>query len=143
MTDISRSSTSSVQGVFGDPMTPTVQGFLGPDKLPAVLVPGMRDDIYSLSSILRANEHTGSPGKVAIFTESGAVILKSESCQELLQQAIHQGIQTHEADQVDVIYVLRPASMTTIAHVHSFSMAHANQEDTSGLYAGYTRPGLH
>ena len=67
MTDISRSSTYSVQGAFGEPMTPTVQGFLGPDKLPAVLVPGMRDDIYSLSSLLRANEHTGSPGKVASY----------------------------------------------------------------------------
>ena len=77
MTDISRSSTYSVQGAFGDPMTLTVQGFLGPDKLSAVLVPGMRNDIYSLSSVLRANEHTGSPGKVTIFTESGAVILKS------------------------------------------------------------------
>ena len=143
MTDTSRSSTYSVQGAFGEPMTPTVQGFLGSDKLPAVLVPGMRDDIYCLGSILRANEHTGSPGKVAIFTESGAIILKSESCQELLQQAIHQGTQTHVADQVDGIYVLRPASMTTMAHVHSFSTAHANQEDTSELYAGYTRPGLH
>ena len=124
-------------------MTPNVQGFLGPDKLPAVFVPGMRDDIYSLSSILRENEHTGSPGKVAIFTDSGAVILKSEFCQELLQQAIHQGTLTHVADQVDGIYVLRPASMTTMAHVHSFSTTHANQEDTSGLHAGYTRPGLH
>ena len=126
MTDISSSSTYSEQGVFGDPMTPTIQGFLGPDKLPAVLVPRMRDDIYSLSSLLRANEHTGSPGKVAIFPESGAIILKSESCQELLQQAIHQGTQTHVADQVDSIYVLRPASMTTMAHVHSFSTPHAN-----------------
>ena len=143
MTDISRSSTYSVQGVFGDPMIPTVQGFLGPDELPAVLVPGMRDDIYPLSSILRANEHTGSQEKVTIFTESGAVILKSESCQELLQQAIHQGTQTHVADQVDGIYILRPASMTTMAHAHLFSTAHANQEDTSRLYAGYTRPGLH
>ena len=124
-------------------MTPFVQGFLGPDKLSAVLVPGMRDDIYSLSSILRANEYAGSPGKVAIFTVSGAVILKSESCQELLQQAIHQGTQTHVADQVDSIYVLCPANMTTMPHVHSFSTAHVDQEDTSGLYAGYTRPGLH
>ena len=114
MTDILWSSTYSVQGVFGEPMTPIVQGFLGPDKLPAVLVLGMRDDINSLSSILRANEHTGPLGKVAIFTESGAIILKSESCQELLQQAIHQGTQTHVADQVDGIYVLRPASMTTV-----------------------------
>ena len=93
----------------------------------------MRDDIYSLSSILRANEHTGSPGKVAIFTELGAVILKSESCQELLQQAIYQGTQTHVTDQVDSIHVLRPASRTTMAHVHSFSTAHTDQEDTSGL----------
>ena len=143
MTDISRSSIYSVQGAFGDPMTPTVQGFFGPDKLPAVLVLGMRDDIYSLSNILRANEHTGSPGKVTIFMESGAVIVKSESCQELLQQAIHQGTQTHVADQVDGIYIPRPASMTTMAHVHSFCTAHTDQEDTSGLYAGYTRPGLH
>ena len=86
----------------------------------------------------------GSPGKVAaIFTESGAVILKSESCQELLQQAIHQGTQTHVTDQVDGIYVLRPASMTTIAHVRSFSTSQDDQDATSGLYAGYTRPGLH
>ena len=103
----------------------------------------MRDDIYSLSSILRANEHTGSPGRVAIFTESGAVILQSEYCQELLQQAIHRGTQTHVADQVDGIYVLRPATMTTMAYVRSFSTAHADQEDTSGLYTGYIRPGLH
>ena len=47
MTDISRSSTYSVQGAFGEPMTPTVQGFLGPDKLPAVLVPGMRVVSYA------------------------------------------------------------------------------------------------
>ena len=70
MTDISKSSTYSVQGAFGEPMTPAVQEFLGPDKLPAVLVPGTREDIYSLSSILRANEHTGSPGKVAILRRS-------------------------------------------------------------------------
>ena len=90
MTDISRSSTYSVQGAFGEPMTPTVQGFL---------------------------RHTW--------------------------RIIWRITKTHVADQVDGIYVLRPASMTTMAHVHSFSTAHANQEDTSGLYAGYTRPGLH
>ena len=140
MTDI---STYSIQGAFGEPMTPAVQGFLGPDMLPAVLVPGMRDDIYSFISLLRANAHIGSPGKVAIFTESDAVILESGSCQELLQQAIHQGSQTHVADQVDGIYVLHPASMTTMAHVRSFSTAHqAIPEDTSGLYAGYTRSRL-
>ena len=66
MTDISRSSTYSIQGAFGEPMTPTVQGFLGPDKLPAALVLEMRDDVYTLSSLLRANEHTGSPGNTQL-----------------------------------------------------------------------------
>ena len=71
------------------------------------------------------------------------IFLKSESCQELLQQAIHQGTQTHVADQEDGIYVLRPASMTTMAHVRSFRTSQDDQDNTSGLYAGYTRPGLH
>ena len=48
MSDISASSEVTIQGAFGDPMKPTVQGLLGPDKLQAVLVPGMKDDIYSL-----------------------------------------------------------------------------------------------
>ena len=52
MTDISRSSTYSVQGSFGDPMIPTVQGFLGPDKLPTVLVP------YILSVVSYAQMNT-------------------------------------------------------------------------------------
>ena len=42
--DISASSEVTIQGAFGDPMKPTVQGLLGPDKLQAVLVPGMKDD---------------------------------------------------------------------------------------------------
>ena len=52
MTDLSASSEVTIQGAFGEPMKPTVQGLLGPDKLPAVLVPGMRDDrhIFSLST---------------------------------------------------------------------------------------------
>ena len=52
--------------------------------------------------------------------------------------------QTHVADQVDGIYVLRPASMITIAHAQSISTAHpATPADTDGLYTGYTRSGLH
>ena len=69
MTDVSRASTYAIQGAFGEPMTPTVQGFIGPDKLLAVLDPGMKDDMYSLINLLRANAHTGSPGKVATLTQ--------------------------------------------------------------------------
>ena len=60
MTDISASSEVTIQGAFGDPMKPTVQGLLGPDKLPAVLVPGMQDDIYSLCQRLQPNKRTGT-----------------------------------------------------------------------------------
>ena len=42
MSDISASSEVTIQGAFGDPMKPTVQGLLGPDKLQAVLVPGIK-----------------------------------------------------------------------------------------------------
>ena len=45
MTNVFRASTYTIQGAFGEPMTPTVKGFLGPDKPPAVLVPGMKDNI--------------------------------------------------------------------------------------------------
>ena len=37
MTDTSRSSIYTIQRAFGEPVTPTVQGFLGPDNLSAVL----------------------------------------------------------------------------------------------------------
>ena len=36
-------------------MKPSIQGLLGPDKLKAVLVPGMKDDIYSLCQLLQPN----------------------------------------------------------------------------------------
>ena len=52
LTDISRMSSMSIQGAFGDSMRPSIQGLLGREKLPAVLVPGMKDDIYSLSGLL-------------------------------------------------------------------------------------------
>ena len=45
MTDISQASDVTIQGAFWEPMKPTVQGLLGSDKLPTVIVPGMKDDI--------------------------------------------------------------------------------------------------
>ena len=50
---------------FGDPMKPTVQGLLGPDKLQAVLVPGMKDDIYYLCQLLQPNHRTGTSAKIS------------------------------------------------------------------------------
>ena len=66
MSDISASSEVTIQGAFGDPMKPTVQGLLEPDKLQAVLVPGMRDDIYSFCQLLQPNQRTGAAA-IAIF----------------------------------------------------------------------------
>ena len=60
----------------------------------------MRDDIYSLCQLLQPNQRTGTAAKIAIFTENGAIVMTSESCQSLIQQAIQQGSQTHIADQV-------------------------------------------
>ena len=68
MTDISQASEVIIQGAFGEPMKPTVQGLLGPDMLQAVLVPGMKDDIYSLCQLLQPNHRTGTTAKIAIFT---------------------------------------------------------------------------
>ena len=48
----------SIQGAFGDSMRPSLQGLLGREKLPAVLMPGMKDDIYSLSGLLSWILHT-------------------------------------------------------------------------------------
>ena len=72
----------SIQGAFGDSMRPSLQGLLGREKLPAVLVPGMKDDIYSLSGLLNSNGATGAKNKVAIFTKNGAIILTADSCKE-------------------------------------------------------------
>ena len=81
MTNVFRASTYTIQGAFGEPMTPTVQGFLGPDKLPAVLVPGMKDNIYEGQQ----------PKCTQAHQKTGTIVLESDSCQELLSQAIHQG----------------------------------------------------
>ena len=115
MSDISVSSEVTIQGAFGDPMKPTVQELLGPDKLQAVLVPGMKDDIYSLRQLLQPNHRTGTSAKIAVFTENGAIVMTSESCQSLIQEAIRQGSHTHIADQVGGIYVLRNAQTTNLA----------------------------
>ena len=115
MSDISASSEVTIQGAFGDPMKPTVQELLGPDKLQAVLVPGMKDDIYSLRQLLQPNHRTGTSAKIAVFTENGAIVMTSESCQSLIQEAIRQGSHTHIADQVGGIYVLRNAQTTNLA----------------------------
>ena len=47
ITNIEQAAEVTIQCAFGDPMRPTIQGLLGLDKLQAVLVPGMKDDIYS------------------------------------------------------------------------------------------------
>ena len=129
MSDISASSEVTKQGAFGDPMKPTVQGLLGPDKLQAILVPGMKDDIYSLCQLLQPNQRTGTEAKIAIFTENGAVVMTSESCQSLIEQAIQQGSQTHIADQIGGIYVLRNASTTLASLSSSRVIAHSSHLD--------------
>ena len=137
MSDISASSEVTIQGAFGDPMKPSVQGLLGPDKLQAVLVPGMKDDIYSLCQLLQPNQRTGTAAKIAVFTENGAVVMTSAS---LIEQAIRQGSQTHVADQIGGIYVLRDAT-TSLASLSS-SRVVAQSSHLDGLYTGYTRHGL-
>ena len=152
MTDISASSELTIQGAFDDPMKPTVQSLLGPDKLQAVLVPSMRDDIYSLCQLLQPNHRTGTPAKIAVFTENGAIVMTSESCQSLIQQ----GSKSHVADQVGGIYVLRHpttnlATMSTshretlLLHLNiSTSMENISMKNSEhdNLYTGYTRHGL-
>ena len=124
----------------GTSMKPTIQGLLGPEKLPAVLVPRMKDDIYSLCQLLQPNHLTGATSKIAIFTENGAIVMTSGSCQTLIEKAIEQGTQTHVANQVGGIYVLRKKSTTLATMSKFYSATSASQLD--GLYIGYTRHGL-
>ena len=108
----------SIQSAFGDSMRPSLQGLLGREKLPAVLVPGVKDDIYSLSGLLNPNGATGAKDKVAIFTKNGAIILTADSCKEAILSAIRDGEKIHTADQVDGIYVLRQdMSVPTSSHL--------------------------
>ena len=156
MTDLSASSEVTIQGAFGKPMKPTVQGLLGPDMLQAVLVPGMKDDIYSLCQLLQPNKRTGTEARIAVFTENGAVVMTSASCQSLLERAIRQGSQTHVADQIGGIYVLRylTTNLATMSTSHqeapsshlniSTSMKNISMKNSEldNLYTGYTRHGL-
>ena len=140
MTNLSASSEVTIRGAYGEPMKPTVQGLLGPDKLPAVLVPGMRDDTYSLCQLLQHNHRIGTTAKIAIFTENGAIVMTSQSCQSIIQEAIYQGSQTHVADQIGGIYVQRNLTTTLATMPSSHEVAHSSPLD--GLYTGYTRHGL-
>ena len=126
----------------------SLQGLLGREKLPAVLVPGMKDDIYSLSGLLSSNGATGAKDKVAILTKNGAIILTADSCKEAILSAIRDGEKIHTADQVDgIIYVLRQdMSVPTSSHlcaIQSHQISLPSTEHLDGLYGGYTVPGLH
>ena len=140
-------SSMSIQGAFGDSMRPSLQGLLGREKLPAVLVPGMKDDIYLLSGLLNSNGATGAKDKVAIFTKNGAIILTTDSCKEAILSATRDGEKTHTADQVDGIYVLRQdMSVPTSSHLcalQSHQIPLPSTEHLDGFYGGYTVPGLH
>ena len=81
----------SIQGAFGNSMRPSLQGLLGREKLPAVFVPGMKVDIYSLSGLLNSNGATGAKDKVSIFTKNGAIILTADSCKVAILSAIGDG----------------------------------------------------
>lgn len=146
ITNIQQADEVTVQGAFGDPMKPSIQGLLGPDKLKAVLVPGMKDDIYSLCQLLQPNPISGTNGRIAVFTENGAIIMTSESCQSHIERAIKQGNQTHAADQIGGIYILRQQSShiaslsTTIPTTFKNSAMQRSQLDD--LYTGYTQHGL-
>ena len=131
MIDISQASDVTIQGAFGVLMKPTVQGLLGPDMLPAVLVPGMKDDIYSLCQILQPNLKTGASSKIAVFTENGAIVMTSASYQSLIKKALRHGAQTHVADQYiyEGIYVLRKTSTTLATMSKSDSATSASHLD--------------
>ena len=60
ITNIEQADEVTIQGAFGEPIKPTIQGLLGPDKLQAVLVSGMKDDIYSLCQLLQPSNMSGT-----------------------------------------------------------------------------------
>ena len=134
----------SIQGAFGDSIRSFIQGFLGREKLPAVL---LKDDIYSLSGLLNSNGATGARDKVAIFTKNGAIILTADSCKEAILSAIRDGEKTRTADQVDGIYALRQdMSVPPSSHLCALQPRQiplSSTEHLDGFYGGYTVPGLH
>ena len=99
-----------------------------------------KDDIYSLCQLLQPNHQRGATNTIAIFIENGAILMTSESCQALIEKAIKKGAQTHVADQVGGIYVLRKEPTTLATMPKSPSATSASHLD--GLYTGYTRHGL-
>ena len=119
---------------------------LGSDKLQAVLVPDMKDDIYSLCQMLQPNQISGTNSWIAIFTENGAIIMTSESCQSIIEKAIRQGSQTHIADQVAGIYILRQTSTKIASLSMDISTSMKNiwmkNSELDDLYTGYTQHGL-
>ena len=137
----------SIQGAFGDSMRPSIQGLLGREKLPAVLVPGMKDDIYSQSGLLNSNGATGAKDKVAIFTKNGAIIFTADSCKEAILSAIRNGKKTHTADQVDGMYVLGQdmsvPAFSYLGAIQSHEIPIPSTEHLDGFYGGYTVHGLH
>ena len=89
---------------------------------------------------------SGTNGRIAVFTENGAIIMTSESCQSHIERAIRQGNQTHAADQIGGIYILRQqsyniASLSTTVPTQfkNISMQRSQLDD---LYTGYTQYGL-
>ena len=66
--------------------------------------------------------------------------MTSESCQTLIEKAIKQGAQTHVADQVGEIYVLRKKSTILATMSKSHTATSASHLDV--LYTGYTWHGL-
>ena len=135
-------SSMSIQGAFGDSMRPSLQGLLGREKLPAVLVPGMKDDIYSLSGLLNSNGATGAKDKVAIFTKNGAIILTADSCKEAILSAIRDGEKTHTADQ-DICSPTGHVCTYFVTSVCTTVSPLPSTEHLDGLHGGYTVPGLH
>ena len=134
---LSRMSSMSIQGAFGDSMRPSIQGLLRREKLPAVLVPGMKDDIYSLSGLLNSNGAAGAKDKVAI-------ILTADSCKEAILSAIRDGDKTQTADQVDGIYEDMSVPISShLCAIQSHEIPLPSTEHLDGFYGGYTVPGLH
>ena len=114
LTDISRMSSMSIQDAFGDPMRPSLQGLLGRERLPAVPVPRMKDDIYSLSGLLNSNGATGAKDKVADQVD-GIYVLRQD---------------------------LSVPTSSHLCAIQFHQIPLPSTEHLDGLYGGYTVPGL-
>ena len=103
-------------------------------------MPGMKDDMYSLSGLLNSNGATDTKKNLAILTKNGAIILTADSCKEAILSAIRDGEKTHTADHVDGIYVHRQdMSLPTSSHlcaIQSHQIPLPSTEHLDGLYGG-------